>query len=85
MHEELSDMAGRLWLILSGGIAILENEGLELSVILQKQGTQQSVEAFDAIIATLYWAKEEAHQLFTCTVKQEKPEHLPQHSGNAPD
>ena len=85
MHEELSDMAGRLWLILSGGIAILENEGLELSVILQKQGTQQSAEAFNAIIAALYWAKEEAYKLFTYAVKQEKPEHLPQHSGNAPD
>ena len=84
MHEELADMAVRLWLVLSGAIAILENEGLELSRILQKQETQQSVEAFDAIIAALYWAKEEAYQLFTCSVKQEKPEHLPQHSGNAP-
>ena len=84
MHEEVSDMTVRLWLVLSGAIAILENGGLKLSWILQKQGTQQSVEAFDAIIAALYWAKEEAQQLFTCTVKQEKPEHLPQHSGNAP-
>ena len=84
MHEELSDVAVRLWLILSGGIAILENEGLELSQILQNQGTQQSAEVFDAIIAALYWAKEEAHLLFTCTIKQEKPEHLPQHSGDAP-
>ena len=85
MYEELSDMAGRLWLVLSGAIAILENEGLELSRILQKQGTQQAVEAFDAIVAALYWAKEETYQLFACTIKQEKPEHLPQHSGNAPE
>ena len=54
MADELYDKALHSWLVLSGAIAILENEGLELSQIMHQTG------------------------------KQEKPEHLPQHSGNAP-
>ena len=84
MREDLSDMAGRLWLILSGGIAILEGEGMELADILQRHGTQEAVEAFEAITAALYWTKEEAKQMYASAVKQEEPEHLPQHSGNTP-
>ena len=84
MDDELYDKALRSWLVLSGAIAILENEGLELARILRKRGTQQAAEAFEASIAALYWAKEEAQQLFICTGKSKEPEHLPQHSGNAP-
>ena len=84
MADELYDKALHSWLVLSGAIAILENEGLELSQIMHQTGKQENAEAFEALVAALYWAKEEAHQLFSWTRKQEKPEHLPQHSGNAP-
>ena len=84
MDDEIYDKVLHSWLILSGAIAILENEGMRLSRTLQKQGIQQSVEAFEAIVAALYLAKKEAHELFACTIKREKPEHLQQHSGNAP-
>ena len=38
MDDEIYDKVLHSWLILSGAIAILENEGMRLSQTLQKQG-----------------------------------------------
>ena len=62
----------RAWLILSGAVSILENEGLEIAGILQKYANAQATEAYYAITTALYWLKDETGQLIASTVSKRK-------------
>ena len=79
MEDPPYDSAMRLWLIANGAIAILENDGLRIPVLLRKHA---EAEAFNVITVALYWLRDEAQHLIASAAKKEAPEHLPQHSGN---
>ncbi len=46
-------------LILKGAIAVWENEGLEITAILKREGDQSLLDAMNAIGITLYWVTNE--------------------------
>ena len=62
----------RLTLLLNGAIAIFEEVSPSMMGALDKD--EDLLEAFDLIGSALHWMVKELKE----------PEHLPQHSGNAP-
>ena len=62
----------RLTLLLNGAITIFEEVSPSMMGALDKD--EELLEAFDLIGSALHWMSKELKE----------PEHLPQHSGNAP-
>ena len=72
MEEFPYESTMRAWLLLSGAVSILENEGLEIAGILQKYANAQATETYYAITTALYWLKDETGQLIVSTVSKRK-------------
>ena len=76
IHTKLS----RVLLILRGAVSMVELEGLQIASILTKHGDIDLSLAFHEIGNALYLAQDTVTEAIQAL---EKPEQLPQHSGNA--
>ena len=71
----------RLLLVLRGAVSMYECEGLEIASILSRHGDIDLNLAWNEIGTALYHAQDTIEEVIQ---EIQKPEHLPQHSGECP-